>query len=173
MGKISECIRAFVIVSVCGLALSASGTKPVDSQTSGASPDSASGKSKPRPHSNHNPQHGGVFFMALDNYHHLEGVLLPSGVFKVYLYDAYTKPLSADKVLQASGNVQVGESESAPRVHLVAGKDGHTLEAPLGEDLKLPVTITLTLRFQESGPNVRPEVFTFPFSHYIVADAHP
>ena len=171
MGKISGDIRAVVIVSVCGIALSSGGTEPIDARMSGASQNSASGK--PKPHSNHNPQNGGVFFMALDNNHHLEGVLLQSGVFKVYLYDAFTKPLSAAKVKQASGNVQVGESDRAPRVPLVVGKEGQTLEAALGKDLKLPVTITLTLRFQESKPNVRPEVFTFPFSHYIAADAHP
>ena len=66
--------------------------------------------------------------MALDNKHHLEGVLLESNVFKVYLYDAYTTPLSPDKVQQASGNVQVGESDSAPKIPLVVGKNGLTLQ---------------------------------------------
>jgi hypothetical protein len=158
-------------MSVCCLALSPGGAEPLGAQLSGASQDSPSSKSKP--HSNHIPQHGGVFFMALDNEHHLEGVLLKSGVFKVYLYDAFTKPLSAAEVQQASGNVQLGESESAPRIRLLVGKDGHTLEAAVSKNLRLPVTINLSLRFQESAQNVRPEVFTFPFSHYIAADAHP
>jgi hypothetical protein len=43
----------------------------------------------------------------------------------------------------------------------------------MGNDLKLPVTITLFLRFRESNPNERPEVFTFPFSHYIEEDTRP
>ena len=29
----------------------------------------------------HQPKHGGVFFMAPDRTHHLEGVLLPAGTF--------------------------------------------------------------------------------------------
>ena len=111
--------------------------------------------------------------MALDNKHHLEGVLLESNVFKVYLYDAFTKPLSSAKVQQVSGTVQVGESDNAPKIPLVVGKSGHTLEVSFSKDLKLPVTITLSLRFQDLGPNVKPEIFTFPFSHYIAADAHP
>ena len=110
--------------------------------------------------------------MALDNRHHLEGVLLKSGIFKVYLYDAFTRPLSAMEVQQASGSVQVGESENAMRIPLVVAKDERTLEVAIKE-LKLPVTITLSLRFQKSGPQVKPEVFTFPFSHYIAQDAHP
>jgi hypothetical protein len=108
--------------------------------------------------------------MALDNKHHLEGVLLPSRLFRVYLYDAYTKPLSAAKVKQASGTVQVGESADTPRIPLVVGNDGRTLEVSLGKDLKLPVTLTLSLHLPDVALNARPEVFTFPFSHFIAED---
>jgi hypothetical protein len=169
VGRINTNIGTFLVMAVCFLAMTIADIKPSYAQMSEASQDSPS--SKPKPHSNHIPQHGGVFFMALDNEHHLEGVLLKSGVFKVYLYDAFTKPLPTSEVHQASGNVQMGESESAPRIPLFVGKDGHTLEAAMSKNLKLPVTITLSLHFQKPGPNVRPEVFTFPFSHYIAPEA--
>jgi len=163
-------IRYFIIVPLLAFALTPAGTELVSAQLAGNSQDRL--RVQQKPHSNHNPQHGGVFFMALDNQHHLEGVLLKPGIFKVYLYDAFTKPLSAADVQQASGSVQVGDSESAPRIPLAMGKDGRTLEAAIKE-LKLPVTITLWLRFRNSKLEVKPEVFTFPFSHYIAPDAHP
>ena len=120
----------------------------------------------PKPHSNHNPQHGGFFFMALDFKHHLEGVLLEPGTFKVYMYDAYTKPLPVEKVQKASGTVQIGDAADAPIVPLVVAKDRQTLIADLSKQLKLPESLTLSIRFPDSKPDARPEVFTFHFDHY-------
>jgi hypothetical protein len=168
--KLSVIISSFIAMSMVGLMLFSAAAKTTDAQMSGASEDSTPRAPKQKPHSNHIPKHGGVFFMALDNIHHLEGVLLQSGIFRVYLYDVYTKPLSAAKVKQASGTVQVGESANAPIIPLVVGKDVQTLESALGKDLKLPVTLTVSLHLPGSAPSARPEVFTFPFSHFIAED---
>ena len=40
-------------------------------------------KHKLRAHGNHSPQHGGIFFMASDNWHHIEGVHPESGSFRL------------------------------------------------------------------------------------------
>ena len=64
-------------------------------------------------HGDHDPKHGGTFFMALDNEHHLEGILLSPGIFGVYLYDAYTQPLGRAELHQASGTVQWGDFDGA------------------------------------------------------------
>ena len=44
-------------------------------------------------HMDHNPLHGGQFFMAANNYHHLEGALPNAGEFRLYVYDDFKQPV--------------------------------------------------------------------------------
>src|SRR6267378_2817828 len=69
-------------------------------------------KFKPRAHGNHNQQHGGLFFMAPDNWHHIEGTYLPSGVFRLHLYDDYTKPLPLKQLQEVSAVVVAKDAKT-------------------------------------------------------------
>ncbi len=145
--------------SPAGQPFDSSGAAPVSSPATALPADAGA-------HRDHNPKHGGTFFMALDNKHHLEGVLLPPGIFCVYLYDAHTQPLGHAELHQSSGTVQWGNSDGAPETLLVVDDDAHRLETVLGQEVEFPVTLTLLLRLPGSPPDAKPELFTFPFSHY-------
>jgi hypothetical protein len=132
----------------------------------GASTSSNPAAPKQVPHRDHKPKHGGIFFMSSDRKHHLEGVFVAPGTFRVYLYNEYTKPLNAEQTRRASGTLQVGESENAPKIALAPGKKQETLEAGLGNGLRFPVTITLLLHLPGMGPNAKPEVFNFKFTQF-------
>jgi hypothetical protein len=123
-------------------------------------------KMKMKPHMDHNSKHGGMFFMAMDEMHHLEGVLEPPGVFRVYVYDEYTKPLAKDKMKEVSGVVLLGEAENRPKYPLKLSKDGRTMQMPLPPGTKIPVTLTLLMRFPGMAADARPELFTFPFDKF-------
>ena len=58
-----------------------------------------------RPHGNHNPQHGGQFFMAPDNWHHLEGTYPRAGSFRLFVYDDYARALNPAALGQISGRL--------------------------------------------------------------------
>jgi len=117
-------------------------------------------------HMDHKSKHGGTFFMALDNKHHLEGILVPPGTFRVYLYDDHTKPLKSEETRQASGTVQLGESDDAPKIDLIPGKKKETLEANLGNGVKFPLTLTLLLHLPGMEPDAKPELFNFSFTQF-------
>ena len=63
-----------------------------------------------RPHGNHNPRHGGQFFMAPDNWHHIEGAYPTARSFRLYVYDDYGRPLPADKLKDVQARVVTKET---------------------------------------------------------------
>jgi len=113
----------------------------------------------PRPHGNHNPQHGGQFFMAADNWHHLEGTFPRAGLFRLYLYDDYTKPLARDRVRAVTGQVVI----RGATFRLTSARNGAYLEARLGSN-SLPAEMQARLQFASS--DARQYVFDFNFSDY-------
>jgi hypothetical protein len=118
-----------------------------------------------RAHADHNPRFGGQFFMAADNWHHLEGTYPRAGLFRVHMYDNFTKPMA---VKSMSGRAVLREEfDSATRTYreleaypLRPGSDGFTLEAAIRND-RLPLTVTAKIKFDDRTAEQRFD-FTFP-----------
>jgi len=119
----------------------------------------------PRAHGNHNPQHGGGFFMAPDNWHHLEGVYFASGVFRLYLYDDFTKPLALAKVRTASARIFVGKD----RMELPLVRNGRFFEAKIGKQ-PFPLDVQARVKFESTKPE---NLFDFTFEKYSVDTPAP
>ncbi len=117
-------------------------------------------------HEDHDPKYGGIFFMALDEKHHLEGTLTSEGLFRVYLFDEFTELLAPEKVGEAEGTIHWGEFPDPPGTPLGAGAAQGTLEAELDREVEFPVTLTLMLRLPETASGGEPELFTFVFDDY-------
>jgi hypothetical protein len=120
----------------------------------------------PRPHGNHNPQHGGGFFMAPDNWHHLEGGYYAPGVFRLYLYDDFTRPLPRAQAREATARVIVSPDSGGKEFPLVlnrrAGTNDTYLEARIGK-LPFPATMQARVTFQPATPE---RLFDFTFEKY-------
>jgi hypothetical protein len=116
-----------------------------------------------RAHGDHNPRHGGQFFMASDAWHHLEGTYPENGLFRVFFYDNFTKPLSAKGV---AGSVVIRDKNdkeiaSAP---LAIAKNPTTMEAKIpAADAALPLRATVKMKFT---PTMAEQPFDFQFNEY-------
>lgn len=117
-----------------------------------------------RPHGDHNPRHGGQFFMADDNWHHLEGTLVRPNVFRVYFYNDMTQPLAAtDFSASAVKTDAAGNDVGAPiALKPRQTKDRNILEMPV-QGTALPAKFALRLKFK---PDDKERVFDFTFNDY-------
>tara|TARA_B100000929_G_scaffold268591_1_gene237509 strand:+ start:1040 stop:2389 length:1350 start_codon:yes stop_codon:yes gene_type:complete len=117
------------------------------------------------PHEDHSPKHGGTFFMAPDNWHHLEGTHPDPGRFVLYLYDNYSQPMDTGAatgraVLRETYNVSLDSMVEDVAYPLTIGPEGRFFEADIGEQ-ELPTTVTAKIRFE---PGADEERFDFIFN---------
>ena len=133
-----------------------------------------------RAHGDHNPKHGGIFFMAPDNWHHLEGTYPIAGRFRVYVYDDYSKPLSVADARKVRGRVvtkevfdsKSGTTRELASAPLVLARNGTFFEARI-EPLALPAKLTAKIAFRSGDKESRFD-FTFPsFSRDLPASVAP
>jgi Cu/Ag efflux protein CusF len=117
-----------------------------------------------RIHGDHNPRHGGQFFMADDNWHHLEGTFVRPNVFRVYFYDDFTRPLAITGFSAVVAKTDSYFKEIGTTVVIKPGrtKDRNTLEAPL-PGATLPASFVLRVRFKTDD---KERVFDFRFMDY-------
>ena len=132
----------------------------------GTCPDGSAKQKKysPRAHGNHNPQHGGGFFMAPDNWHHLEGAYYSTGNFRLYLYDDFTKPLPLQDVRAAQARLILKDGQQVPLL-----RNGRFLEAKLGK-LPLPLSVQAKVKFADKSPEHQ---FDFTFEKFSIDAPSP
>ncbi len=127
---------------------------------------------KARAHGDHNPKHGGLFFMAPDNWHHLEGSYPEPGLFRLHVYDDFTQPISASPFRarivtdeEFDRPTRTTKELTAYPLQSVAG--GEYMEVRF-EPLDMPAELTVKIQFEPGGDESR---FDFTFGDLTVEPA--
>ncbi len=116
-----------------------------------------------RAHGDHNPVHGGQFYMASDSWHHVEGTYPSAGLFRMFFYDNFKKPL-AGKDFAGTLLILDKTNREVASLPLAPSRDGKTLEAKIAPALSaLPLNAAAKIKFDRTAPEQR---FDFPFSGY-------
>jgi len=121
-----------------------------------------------RPHGNHNPQHGGQFFMAPDTWHHLEGTLPRARTFRLHVYDDYARALPPDALSRVVGRVVTRErfdpvtrtTVELSSFPLKLSRNRGYLEAQI-DRAALPAAMTAKVQLRPDAPEYR---FDFTFA---------
>src|SRR5262245_17959384 len=101
-----------------------------------------------RPHGDHNPKHGGLFFMAPDGWHHLEGTYPRDGLFRLYFYNDYAKPLPPRGFVATVSILDASDAEIVRNLPLKQGRVANTMEVILPKvPAQLPVRLLARVKF--------------------------
>jgi hypothetical protein len=170
-GKCRVCSRDLV-QKTAALTFTCGGQRSISQLQPGKCPDGSAmiPRYTPRAHGDHNPKHGGLFFMAPDNWHHIEGTYPAPGRFRVYVYDDFSRPLATARARKIRGRVvtketfdpTTGTTRELASTPLVLARNGAFLEARI-EPRSLPAKMTAKISF---APDVKESRFDFAFNAY-------
>ena len=170
-GKCRICARDLV-QKTAALTFTCEGQRSIAQLHPGKCPDGSAmiPRYTQRAHGDHNPKHGGIFFMAPDNWHHLEGTYPAPGRFRVYVYDDFSRPLNTARARKIRGRVvtketfdaKTGTTRELASAPLVLARNGAFLEARI-EPLALPAKMTAKISFSS---DVKESRFDFAFAAY-------
>jgi hypothetical protein len=125
-------------------------------------------KFEPRLHGDHNPRHGGQLFMADDGWHHVEGAYLSPGLFRVFFYDDWTRPI-APQGFEANAVTKDAAGNETGTIPLRVATANDSMEAALTRTA-LPLSLSLRVRF---GSGESEKLFDFTFKDYSKDPAEP
>jgi uncharacterized protein YceK len=124
-------------------------------------------------HADHEAKHGGIFFMAADNWHHLEGVMASPTEFRLYLYDNFTKPITVEKYKATADVVPLdakGDEIGKPaKLTLQPANKNEYLAAAIPAEMKFPLALTVRVTLKEGE---RPALFNFTFDKVSTSGDH-
>jgi hypothetical protein len=170
-GKCRICARDLV-QKTAALTFTCAGNREISQLEPGKCPDGTATLPRytARAHGDHNPKHGGIFFMAPDNWHHLEGAYPAAGRFRVYVYDDFSKPLTREQARKVRGRVvtkeafdpKTGRTRELASAPLVLARNGTFFEARIDAPA-LPAKLTAKIAFTPGDKESR---FDFSFPAY-------
>ena len=110
----------------------------------------------------HETQYGGLFYMAPNKIHHVEGSYSEKCGFTVVIYNAHTNPIRVDRFRAIVKYVPEDEDEFEAIRFLSPSEDGSVLRATGTPDIEGPFEIELYVQFP--GSDV-PEMFNISVAH--------
>lgn len=116
-------------------------------------------------HADHSSKHGGIVFMAPNKWHHIEGVMSSANEFRVYLYNNFTKPISAELYVEGSYVEivqldQEGKEIGMPmKQPLILAIDNSYLTVSIPEGVSFPLAVNVWIKFDPK----KPDLFGFIF----------